>query len=62
MRLSLLLQATYDDLPSPINLRKWDLRLNGVCHLCGAQGMLSRASSACQIALAARGIGGVTIG
>jgi len=42
MRLSLLLQATYDDLHSPINLRKWDLRVERMYDSCGGQRCRSR--------------------
>ncbi len=51
--LNFLLWATYDVLPSPVNLRLWGLLQEERCYLCGGVGTVQHALSACSVALAA---------
>ena len=50
-RLSFLLRAVYDVLPSPANLHTWGLAENPSCKLCGKRGSLEHVLSSCQVAL-----------
>lgn len=50
-RISFLLRAVYDTLPSPVNLHKWGMRENSLCKLCGSIGTMAHILSGCKIAL-----------
>lgn len=51
-RLSFLLRAVYDVLPSPANLHTWGIAENPACKLCGRRGSLEHILSSCQTSLA----------
>ena len=50
-RLSFLLRATYDVLPSPVNLVRWKVQTDDLCR-CGQRGTLKHILSSCPLALA----------
>ena len=49
-RLSFLLRATYDVLPSPVNLVRWKVQTDDLCR-CGQRGTLKHILSSCPLAL-----------
>ena len=50
-RLSFLLKAVHDVLPSPVNLVTWGLTDDPKCTLCGELATLSHILTACKVAL-----------
>ncbi len=51
-RLSFLLRAVYDTLPTPVNLKRWGMRDDPTCKLCGQKWMMAHILSGCKTALA----------
>ena len=49
-RLSFLIKSTYDMLPSPSNLKRWKINLDGICR-CGSAGTMRHILSNCSLAL-----------
>ena len=49
-RLSFLMRSTYDVLPSPVNLVRWEVQKDNKCR-CGAVGTMKHILSNCQLAL-----------
>ena len=49
-KLSFLIKATYDTLPSPVNLMKWKIQTDDKCR-CGATGTMRHILSHCPLAL-----------
>ncbi|KAI8483130.1 hypothetical protein Bbelb_391490 [Branchiostoma belcheri] len=50
-RISFLLRAVYDTLPSPSNLHRWRLTEDPSCTLCGGRGTMAHILSGCKVAL-----------
>ncbi len=50
-RISFLLRAVYDTLPTPVNLHRWGTREDPLCRLCGGKGTMAHILSGCKIAL-----------
>ncbi|RXN33882.1 hypothetical protein ROHU_015321 [Labeo rohita] len=50
-RISFLLRAVYDTLPTPVNLHRWGRREDPMCRLCGGKGTMAHILSGCKIAL-----------
>ncbi|XP_057673103.1 uncharacterized protein LOC130904394 [Corythoichthys intestinalis] len=50
-RISFLLRAVYDTLPSPSNLYRWGMREDPSCRLCGGRGTMAHILAGCKTAL-----------
>nr|XP_055036896.1 uncharacterized protein LOC129424307 [Misgurnus anguillicaudatus] len=50
-RISFLLRAVYDTLPTPVNLHRWGMREDPLCKLCGGRGTMAHILSGCKTAL-----------
>ena len=50
-RISFLLRAVYDTLPTPVNLHRWGMREDPLCRLCGGKGTMAHILSGCKTAL-----------
>ena len=50
-RISFLLRAVYDTLPSPVCLHRWGMRDDPSCMLCGKRGTLAHVLSGCKTSL-----------
>ena len=50
-RISLLLRAVYDTLPTPVNLHRWGRRDDPLCRLCGQKGTMAHILTGCKTAL-----------
>lgn len=50
-RISFLLRAVYDTLPTPVNLHRWGMREDPLCGLCGGKGTMAHILAGCKIAL-----------
>lgn len=51
LRLSFIIRAVYDQLPTGANLTKWKLTQDDKCSLCGAVETLNHVLTACKVAL-----------
>ena len=50
-RISFMLRAVYDTLPTPVNLHRWGMREDPLCRLCGGKGTMAHILSGCKTAL-----------
>ncbi|KAK0135439.1 Retrovirus-related Pol polyprotein from type-1 retrotransposable element R2 [Merluccius polli] len=50
-RISFMLRAVYDTLPTPVNLHRWGMREDPRCKLCGGKGTMAHILSGCKTAL-----------
>ena len=50
-RISFMLRAVYDTLPTPVNLHRWRMKEDSLCKLCGDKGTMAHILSGCKTAL-----------